>query len=390
MEILFIIAYAHIRVEKSREDSRKNRLKELLKKAFPNSNGSITFFRGIRFSHDFSEKLKDISAHKDGKLLPPVVWFIHLTPFMEEGISPATFFNDASGAVSRLHIVFVSGGGLRSDATYLQESIQAAKEKGFGGCAYWPHNIDDSDSQLVPALLRLNEYFKEGNQRSFEEFDKVINPGLNQHFLVEFPPEIHIIDQFLTQISEPDNPHFRQFRDKYNSDPSLLYQGLPEDSKWKLSEIIQNRAEFEQLRSRLRHHDLTNNFLLAAETIPSSDEALSQGLQDLKEKIQRYSDRDSIFKQLDDDIVKLCDLACSLKISALSSVIFPDLEVKRPDSILSWVDELKKTSNSLKEAASKIKALDDNSKPNDIRKAIKEFINSLKQSIEALKAPRSK
>jgi DNA repair exonuclease SbcCD ATPase subunit len=157
-----------------------------------------------------------------------------------------------------------------------------------------------------------------------------------------------------------------------------------------LSEIIQNRAEFEQLRSRLRHHDLTNNFLLAAETIPSSDEALSQGLQDLKEKIQRYSDRDSIFKQLDDDIVKLCDLACSLKISALSSVIFPDLEVKRPDSILSWVDELKKTSNSLKEAASKIKALDDNSKPNDIRKAIKEFINSLKQSIEALKAPRSK
>jgi hypothetical protein len=384
MESLFITAYAHIRVETAREASRINSLKASLKKAFPTSNGSITTFRGIRFTRDLSEKLKDIPADKDGKLLLPVVWFIHLTPFKEEDRSPATFFNDASGAVSRLHIVFVSGGGLRSDATYLQESIQAAKENGFGGCTYWPRDIENSDSQLVSAFLRLNEYFKERNHRSFEEFDKVINR-------VEFPPEIHIIDQFLTQISKDDNPRFRQVRDKYNSDPSLLYQGLPEDSKWKLSEIIQNRAEFEQLRSRLRHHDLTNNFLLAAETIfyTSSDEALSQGLEDLKEKIQRYSDRDSIFKWIDDDIAKLCDLACSLKISALSSVIFPDWEVKRPDSILSWVDELKKTSNSLKEAASKIKALDDNSKPNDIRKAIKEFINSLKQSIEALKAPRS-
>ncbi len=208
----------------------------------------IMSFRGAVNAQDFKEKLSNVPGEGDA-----IVCFVHFTPIETLAGGWRDVLAHASGGLTRLYLVFVSG-ELMTDAGFVRDAIDLARKKGFGGCTYWPWRIDISAKELQATFCHLEELFDKYESPTFEQFHEVIHSPVS----VTASIMLRWADVAGEDLAG-DDLWVKRLLENVSEKRALSY--LSDEKRRQLVQLVEMSRKYEVARSRLRHHDLGNRLL---------------------------------------------------------------------------------------------------------------------------------
>lgn len=140
----------------------------------------VELFRGSNLPAEFAATLTEVPAvNPDLEKLDSVLYFVHVSPLEEwkKGALKSAIVG-STGALSRLFVVLVSGGGLNLTDPYCVDCCAASRVRGFGGMAIWSHPFDPRSDDFSAFWNRVCGLFiSPGESKpTFEEFENLVNP----------------------------------------------------------------------------------------------------------------------------------------------------------------------------------------------------------------------
>jgi len=130
----------------------------------------------------FIDYLESVSlSDENGNPYPPLVVFLHVSPFVENGdlLSSAVTRKLGLGA-ERVFIVLVSNadGGVALQSVGLAGLPELAKKRGLGAMTYWPYKISGKREELREAIVRIRACFAGtgGCLPGFDDFRRAVLP----------------------------------------------------------------------------------------------------------------------------------------------------------------------------------------------------------------------
>jgi hypothetical protein len=235
------------------QDQKLQLRREMLKQI--TGQMTIPLFVGASTPTELQNNLRNIKAkNQNGELLPPVVLFLHYTPFGQLAGGLPELLRYASGELTRLFIVLISGEPILFTGD-VKDTIDLANKKGLGGFTYWQYNFEASQPLLVSSWRRILTQFNDKKWPKFEQFHQVFNP-------VESEPTglASRITSQLIGISAIQLAAHRMSSQQLNKwvENTIAAEALTNEERQDLAKWINHLAVLERMRTRLRHHDLGN------------------------------------------------------------------------------------------------------------------------------------
>lgn len=223
----------------------------------------------------FIEYLRSASLQdENGRPYPPLVVFLHVSPFVESGdlLTPAVTKSLGAGA-KRVFIILVSNadGGVALQSVLLSSLPELARTNGLGGMTYWPYKIAGNLGILRDAVARIRKCFADAGN-SLPEFDDFRRAVLPEEVIVRdlcgaLSRAIHGLENlavplrrdaaYLSETVKPDSVVDKNMADQYFGASGYLAAGdtpgsLISKAVGYLQELA--RQEHQQIRDALANY----------------------------------------------------------------------------------------------------------------------------------------